>query len=59
MVNKSFGLVSIVMPLYNCEKYIEKSIESVINQTYQDWELLIVDDCSTDKSVEIPIVQRK
>ena len=53
MENKSFGLVSIVMPLYNCEQYIAKSIESVINQTYQDWELLIVDDCSTDKSVEV------
>lgn len=53
MENKSFGLVSIIMPLYNCEQYIAKSIESVINQTYSDWELLIVDDCSTDKSVEV------
>ena len=53
MENKCFGLVSIVMPLYNCEKYIAKSIESVLSQTYQDWELLIVDDCSTDKSVEV------
>ena len=53
MENKSFGLVSIIMPLYNCEQYIAKSIESVINQTYQDWDLLVVDDCSTDKSVEV------
>ena len=47
------GLVSIIMPLYNSEKYISDSINSVINQTYQNWELLIVDDCSMDNSVEI------
>lgn len=47
------GLVSIVMPSYNSEKYIKDSIESVLNQTYPFWELLIVDDCSTDKTVEI------
>ena len=51
MENK--GLVSIVMPSYNSEKYIKDSIESVLNQTYPFWELLIVDDCSTDKTVEI------
>jgi len=51
MENK--GLVSIVMPSYNSEKYIRASIESVLNQTYPYWELLIVDDCSTDKTVEI------
>lgn len=51
MENK--GLVSIVMPSYNSEKYIKASIESVLNQTYPYWELLIVDDCSTDKTVEI------
>lgn len=48
-----FGLVSIVMPSYNSEKYIKASIESVLNQIYSKWELLIVDDCSTDKTVEI------
>ncbi len=46
-------LVSIVMPLYNCEKYIAETINSVLSQTYSNWELLIVDDCSTDTSVEI------
>ena len=48
-----FGLVSIVMPSYNSEKYIKASIESVLNQTYPKWELLIVDDFSTDNTVEI------
>ena len=46
-------LVSIIMPSYNCEKYIEESIQSVINQTYPNWELLVVDDCSTDHTAEI------
>ena len=46
-------LVSIIMPCYNNELYIGESIESVINQTYKNWELLIVDDLSTDKSIEV------
>lgn len=49
----NYGLVSIVMPSYNSEKFIKDSIESVLNQTYPFWELLIVDDCSIDKSMEI------
>lgn len=43
-------LVSIIMPAYNNEKYITESIQSVINQTYKNWELLIVDDLSTDNT---------
>lgn len=42
------GLVTIIMPAHNSEKYIEKSIESVISQTYEKWELFVVDDCSND-----------
>ena len=43
-------LVSIIMPAYNSEKYISESIESVIKQTYQNWELLITDDKSQDST---------
>lgn len=46
-------LVSVLMTVYNREKYIAEAIQSVINSTYQNWELIIVDDRSKDKSVEI------
>ena len=45
--------VSIITPNYNSGKYIEETILSVINQTYKSWEMIIVDDCSTDNSVNI------
>lgn len=41
------------MPCYNAEKVIELSVKSVINQSYQDWELLIIDDASSDNTTEI------
>lgn len=46
-------LVSIIMPSYNTARYIAESIESVQNQTYTNWELIIVDDCSTDNTDEV------
>ena len=46
-------LISIIIPLYNKEKYIQETIENIKNQTYTNWELIIVDDKSTDKSLEI------
>ena len=46
-------LVSIITPTYNSEAFIAQTIESVQNQTYQNWEMIIVDDGSTDKTVEV------
>lgn len=46
-------LVSVIMPAYNAEQYIEQAIESVIFQTYMNWELLITDDQSKDSTQEI------
>lgn len=45
--------VSVIMPSYNKAKYIEKSIRSIMKQTYKEWELIIVEDCSCDESVSI------
>ena len=46
-------LVSILTPVYNTEKYLDECIKSVIAQTYENWEYIIVNNCSTDKSLEI------
>ncbi len=46
-------LVSIITPVYNSEKYIAQTIESVLAQTYTNWEMIIVDDCSLDNSRKI------
>lgn len=42
--------ISIIMPAYNCERYLEEAVGSVLAQTWQDWELLIIDDCSKDST---------
>ena len=52
-MNENQPLVSVIMPVYNCERFLTEAIESVISQSYQNWELLIVDDGSKDKSVSI------
>lgn len=51
-INKS-PFVSIITPCFNAENSISETIESVINQTYTNWELIIIDDCSNDKSLDI------
>jgi len=46
-------MVSIITPLHNSEEFIKDTIDSVLLQTYTNWEMILVDDCSTDNSVEI------
>jgi glycosyltransferase involved in cell wall biosynthesis len=53
MMLQSEPLVSVVTPVYNTEKYLAECIESVLAQTYQNWEYIIVNNCSTDRSGEI------
>ena len=53
MLNKNLPLVSIIIPLYNAETFIAQTLQSVLDQTFREWELIVVDDCSTDKSRQI------
>ena len=48
-----FGLVSIITPTWNCARFIGETIQSVLAQTYQNWEMIIVDDCSTDDTYDV------
>jgi glycosyltransferase involved in cell wall biosynthesis len=48
-------LLTIAIPFYNAEKYLDTSIQSVFNQTFQDWNLLLIDDGSTDSSLQIAL----
>ena len=50
---QDYGLVSIITPSWNCGRFVEETIRSIQAQTYQNWEILFQDDCSTDNSKEI------
>lgn len=52
-MSKNEALVSIVMPAYNCEKYVVEAINSILVQTYKNWELLVLDDGSKDNTLQI------
>ena len=45
--------VSVIVPNYNCEKYLKKRIDSILNQSFRDFEIIILDDASTDNSLQI------
>ena len=53
MAKKNFPAISIVIPMYNTEKYVAECLDSIFAQTFQDFEVIIVDDCSTDNSAAI------
>jgi len=52
-MDENTPLISIVMPAFNAKRFVRESIQSVINQTYLNWELIIVDDNSTDETEHI------
>lgn len=45
--------ISIIVPVYNVEKYVEKCVKSLLNQTFKNYEIILIDDGSTDSSYEI------
>ena len=52
---QNWGLVSIITPTYNCGKFITETIRSVQSQSHQNWEMIIIDDCSTDNTKDIVV----
>ena len=51
--NTSSPKISVILPAYNEEKYLEESVQSVLNQTFEDFELIIINDCSTDNTLKL------
>lgn len=52
-MSEKLPTISVIVPMYNAEKFLNCCIESVLNQTFRDFELILIDDCSTDKTLEI------
>ena len=52
-MSKKIPLVSVIIPMYNSAKFIPQTLESLLNQTLKNFEVVVVDDCSTDNSVEV------
>lgn len=46
-------MISVIMPIYNAEKYVRHTVESILKQTYTDFELILIDDCGTDRSIDL------
>ena len=59
MDDKKEKLVSVIVPVYNAEKYLEEAVESVRKQTYTDWELILVENGSSDRSLELCLAYEK
>ena len=53
MANEEVPAVSVIIPIYNAEKYIEQCLKSLLNQTLKNFEVIVIDDCSTDNSAKI------
>ena len=53
MSTEKIPLVSVIIPMYNATKFIPQTLESLLYQTMQDFEVVVIDDCSTDNSVEV------
>ena len=53
MAEKNIPAISVIIPMYNAEKYIGECLDSILAQTFTDFEVIVVDDCSTDNSAKI------
>ena len=52
------GKISVIMGIYNCESTLSQAVESIINQTYQNWELILCDDGSTDHTSKLVMIMQ-